>query len=116
MGFDPNNDRTERAAINQSVFREVNERLEGLAETFQYVAKTAAFTCECASLECVEQMEMSLDEYEGVRSDPNQFAVLPGHVYRDVESVVSENERFVVVAKIGAGDRIARETYPRSSS
>ena len=65
MGFDPSNDRTERAAINQSVFREVNERLEGLAETFQYVAKTAAFTCECASLECVEQMEMSLDEYEG---------------------------------------------------
>jgi hypothetical protein len=35
MGFDPSNDRTERAAINQSVFREVNERLEGLAETFQ---------------------------------------------------------------------------------
>jgi hypothetical protein len=114
MGFDSSNDRKKRAAINQSVFREVNERLEGLAKTFQYVARTAAFACECASLECVEQMEMSLDEYEGIRSDPNRFAVLPGHVYADVEHVVSENERFVVVEKIGAGDRIARETYPRS--
>lgn len=114
MDVDARNDRVERAASNQSVFREVNERLEDLAETFQYVAKTATFTCECASLECVKQMEMSLDEYEAVRSDPNRFAVLPGHVYRDVENVLSENDRFVVVAKLGVGDQIARETYSRS--
>ncbi len=114
MSVEPLTDRMERAAINQSVFREVNERLEDLAQTFEYVAETTVFACECAELECVEQLQMSAAGYEEVRADPNQFAVVPGHVYSDVEKVVSENDRFAVVAKLGAGGQIARQTYQRS--
>jgi tetrahydromethanopterin S-methyltransferase subunit G len=33
-----------RAARNQSIFREVNERLEELAEKFQAVSETAPFS------------------------------------------------------------------------
>ena len=114
MGFDEGGDRIERAAANQSIFREVNERLQDLATAFQDAARRATFACECADVQCVEQLELSLDEYEAIRSEPNQFVVLPDHVYLDVERVVSENERFVAVAKIGRGATIAAEADPRS--
>jgi hypothetical protein len=114
MSSEPGVDRIERASRNQTLFREVNERLEGMAEAFQEVTNTATFACECADLACVEQIQMSRDEYEAVRTDPNQFAVLPGHVYPDVENVIDENGRFAVVAKIGVGARIAAEADPRS--
>jgi 5-bromo-4-chloroindolyl phosphate hydrolysis protein len=107
-------DRLERAARNQSLFREVNERLEDLATTFQEIAGTTMFACECADLRCVEKVELSLDEYEGVRSDPNQFVVLKGHVYHDVENVLRETDRFVVVAKVGEAAKVAAEADPRS--
>lgn len=107
-------ERFERAAQNQSLFREVNERLEDLASTYHEVAATARFACECAELSCVDQIEMSLDEYEAIRSDPNQFLVRPGHVYHEVERIVQENDRFVVVAKVGEAALIAERLDPRS--
>ena len=107
-------DRLARAARNQAIFRAVNERLEELATTFEDVAGMSVFTCECADLTCVEQIEMTVDEYESVRSEPNQFAIAPGHVYPDVENVVRENERFVVVAKIAEAAKVAAEADPRS--
>jgi hypothetical protein len=107
-------DRLERAAHNQSLFREVNERLEHLAEAFQHVSEMNVFTCECAALDCVEQIQMSMDEYEAIRKDPNQFAVLPDHVYFDVEVIRSASDRYMVVSKIGEGAEIAKKLDPRS--
>jgi hypothetical protein len=103
-----------RAARNQSIFREVNERLEGLAENFKEVAETAPFTCECADLGCIQMIDMTLSEYETIRKDPNNFFVLPGHVYPEFERVVSENERYVVVAKYEEGGELAEELDPRT--
>jgi 5-bromo-4-chloroindolyl phosphate hydrolysis protein len=114
MTNQPDVDRLERAARNQSLFREVNERLEDLATTFQELAGTTMFACECADLRCVEKVELTLDEYERVRAEPNQFIVLAGHVYSDVESVVHETDRFVVVAKVGEAAKVAAEADPRS--
>ncbi|HKI22681.1 MAG TPA: hypothetical protein VKA24_04605 [Gaiellaceae bacterium] len=107
-------DRTERAGRNQTLFREVNERLQGLAETFQHVTETSSFACECADLRCTAMINLRLSEYEAVRSHPNQFAVLPGHVYPDVEDVVAEHDRYVIVSKLGVGAEIAEKTYPRA--
>jgi hypothetical protein len=115
MSVEMGGDRIERAARNQSLFREVNERLQDLAETFQSVSETNVFACECAAMSCIEPIQLSVDEYEAIRKHPNQFAVLPGHVYPDVEDVLSENERYVVVAKIGEGGEIAQRLYPRAS-
>ena len=111
---EPDVDRIERAARNEALFREVNERLEDLATAFQEVAGSAVFACECADLACVKQIDLSLDEYETIRSDPNQFVVLPEHVDPDVETVVRENEGFVVVAKVGEGAKIAAQADPRT--
>jgi hypothetical protein len=107
-------DRTKRAGRNQTLFREVNERLEGLAEAFQHVTETSSFACECADLGCTAMMDLRLSEYEAVRSHPNQFAVLPGHVYPDGEEVVAEHDRSVIVSKLGVGAKIAEQTYPRA--
>jgi hypothetical protein len=107
-------DRTARAARNQTLFREINERLEGLAEVFQHVTETSTFACECADLGCIAMMDLRLSEYEAVRRHPNQFAVLPGHVYLDVEEVVAENDRYVIVSKLGVGAEIAETTDPRA--
>jgi hypothetical protein len=107
-------ERMERAARNQTLFREVNERLEGFAETFQHLSETSSFACECADLSCIAMMEIRLSEYEAVRSHPNQFAVLPGHVYRDIEDVVAERDGYVIVSKIGVGAEIAEKTNPRA--
>ena len=115
MANDETTERQVRAAKNQALFREVNERLEGLAETFQFIAEHTTFTCECADTACIDPISMTLADYEAVRASPNQFAVLPGHVYAEAEDVVTENERFVVVAKVGAGATVARKAYLRSA-
>ena len=105
--------RKARAGRNQALFREVNERLEGLAEAFQHVSETSTFACECADLSCNAMIDLRLSEYEAVRSHPNKFVVLPGHVYPDVEEVVAEDDRYVIVSKLGVGAEIAEKTYPR---
>ena len=109
-------ERQVRAARNQTLFRTVNERLEGLAETFELPSETPTFACECVDIHCVEQVSLTVGEYEEVRKHPTHFAVLPGHVYPEVERVVAENERFVVVEKIGKGAEIAAEADERSAS
>ena len=106
--------RAERATQNQALFREVNERLQELATAFRDVAQTARFACECADVTCIEQMSLTVDEYEELRSHPNRFAVLPGHVVADVERVVSENDRYMVVEKLGKGAEIAVGSDPRA--
>jgi|SRR5829696_6600367 len=111
----PDVDRLERAARNESLFREVNERLQELATTFEEIAGTpGVFACECADLSCVEQVKITLDEYEAIRSDPNNFLVLTEHAYREVEYIVREGEGFAVVAKLGQGAKVAAEADPRS--
>jgi len=109
-------DQLRRAARNQSIFREVNERLEGLAENFKEVAETAPFTCECADLGCIQMIDLTLTEYEAIRKDPNKFFVLPGHVYLEFERVVSENERYVLVAKHDEGGELAEELDRRNDN
>ena len=107
--------RKERIGLNEAVFREVNERIEGLAETFQLKGEPLDLVCECGDATCVQRLSMTHDEYEELRSDPRQFAVHPGHEIPDVESVVARKKGYDVVAKDrGTPERVAEETNPRS--
>jgi hypothetical protein len=114
MQVDQGSDRRRRAARNQALFRDVNDRLEELADGSPSAADTIAFVCECSDIECSEQLEMTVAEYEEIRSDGNSFAVAPGHVAPDVERVERENHRYVVVAKLGEAAAIAKAINPRS--
>jgi hypothetical protein len=99
---------------NEALFRSVNERIEGLSETFSVEADSIRIVCECGDRECVEQLEVSVGEYENVRADPSLFIIAPGHEMAGAERVVGRHERYWVVSKQqGEPARIARETDPR---
>jgi len=108
--------REERIGLNEVVFREVNERIENLAETFDLNTQALDLICECGNGSCRERLTMTRAEYEELRSDPHQFAVHPGHEYPDVESVVARLKGYDIVSKNrGAAEQIAEQTDPRTT-
>jgi hypothetical protein len=107
--------REERIGLNEAVFREVNERIEDLAETFQLKDEPLDLVCECGDAACVRRITMTRTEYEELRSEPRQFAVHPGHEYPDVEEVVERRKGYDIVSKNqGIPEKIAERTDPRS--
>jgi hypothetical protein len=102
--------RRQHAARNQSLFREVNERIESISSTASFVS----FVCECADPRCDAHLPLTREEYEHVRSRPTHFVVLPGHNIVDVESIDEACDRYFIVGKFGAGAQLARELDPRS--
>jgi hypothetical protein len=99
----------------QSLFREVNERIEDLAEKFE-LRDEVQILCECGSTDCNERIVLTENEYETLRRIPTHFAVLPGHDIPTVERVVEQNERFVVVEKFGESAKAAVRLDPRRRS
>jgi len=104
--------RAERQGRNESLFREVNERIAELNQTF-HVDGRSEFLCECSRDECKEPVSISLDEYEGVRRASTRFFVIPGHEDLSVESVVERSERYLVVEKVGEAAKEADDLDPR---
>ena len=104
-----------RIAENESVFREINERLGDGHRRFE-LEGPMEFPCECGDAGCSQRIRITLDEYEELRRDPTRFAVVAGHEIVDVERVVAANERFAVVEKIELGADVASERDPRASS
>jgi hypothetical protein len=103
-----------RAAKNQSLFRDVNERIENIAEGFALVAtRTIEFVCECAHPDCSEVIGMTHGEYESIRRFATHFAVKSGHEIPEVEQVVAGNARYIVVSKLGAAGQAAMRLDPR---
>jgi len=105
-------ERKQRIARNETIFREVNERIEEVSGGAP--GHRVEFLCECGSRECTEVIALTRGEYEGLRADSVLFAVLPGHEIPEVEIVVAENERFLTVRKLAEEQEIARETDPRA--
>jgi hypothetical protein len=108
-------ERERRMTRNESLFREVNERVREKAEGF---GSGAAFEylCECANADCTFQVTLTLEEYENVRSDPTQFAVLPLHFTPEIETLVSKNEGYWLVKKVGEAADYVEKVDPRSPS
>ena len=102
----------ERQGRNESLFREVNERIAELNQTFQIEGRSE-FLCECSREECREPVSISLDEYEAVRGDSRRFFVLPGHEDESVERVIERSDRYVVVEKVGDAAEEAVDLDPR---
>lgn len=104
-----------RAGENEALYREVNERVRDLSETFETGGELVQFVCECGELECRERVPLTLAEYERLRENPLRFAVKPGHVLEEVEDAVEEHERYTVVEKHeGEPAQLARHEDPRS--
>jgi hypothetical protein len=107
--------REERIGLNEAVFREVNERIEEVAETFEIEAQPLDLICECGDAKCVQPLSMTRAEYEHIRSDPQTFAVHPGHELPDVEEVVERRKGYNIVRKgKGVQAKVAEQTDPPS--
>ena len=103
----------ERLAANESVFREINEGIER-GQWPGEEDRPASFRCECARLGCAELVELSVREYERVRSNPRRFIVLPGHERLDAETVVERRPGYLIGEQFDQAGEEAVENDPRS--
>jgi hypothetical protein len=102
-------EREKRLAMNEALFREMNERVEERVQASSGDQATFAIVCECADVDCRQRITLTPSEYESAHADSAQFTIAPGHRAVDVEEVVSRNERFEVVRKRGLAAAIAND-------
>jgi len=105
-------DAGDRIAHNETLFRDVNERIEA-GQWPMDRGEPAAFRCECGSLACNQLVELRPEEYERVRASATHFVLVPGHEIPAVERVVKRESSHVVVEKVGDAADVAQETDPR---
>jgi hypothetical protein len=95
-------ERLERQARNESLMRTVNEERAAIDERADWADADHQFEfqCECGRNQvCEDVVLMTLDEYERVRSQRDRFAVVPGHENGEIEHVVEQADRFLIVDK-----------------
>ena len=108
-------DFAERAARNEEVFRDVNERIREAGDHFGGSADHVyEFVCECPDVSCVERVALTLAEYEAVRQDARRFLVAPGHQVPEIEHLVAGEESVSVVEKDGPAGEVAVSLDPRA--
>jgi hypothetical protein len=108
-----------RRARNESLFREVNERIselddDGLAELAADYSQLVGFVCECPHQDCAATIKVTRRQYEAVRANPRRFLVFPGHEDLDLARGVERHSEFFVVEKRDEAAEIAVEQDPRS--
>ncbi len=102
-----------RLAQNETIFREINERVRDIAEQHGSDPHVYSFFCECANSDCTLQISLTTADYERVRTDGAQFVIARGHELPEVERVVEDGDGWSVVAKKGDAAAYARGLDPR---
>lgn len=87
----------ERIALNEALFRDVNENIRKSATDGRH--DDAHFICECGSPGCEERIPLPMDAYRSIRQSELHFFVKPGHEIPKAEMVVERNEEYLVVEK-----------------
>src|SRR5262245_14299244 len=118
MGVGMSGDRgRERLARNESHFREINERIEPSNAAHAWVDPPFAdWVCECARFDCSVPVQLTVTEYEKVRSDATHFLVAPSedHVIAGIEQIVARHERYWIVEKLGVAGEVSDRLDGRS--
>ena len=111
------NDRLERQARNEALFREVNERIAQLGERAQAWSPDGTdFLCECGEEGgCGQRVRVPLDVYKRVRAQDDRFVVRPGHETPELERAVEWSDTYVVVDKIRAAEPLVADD-PRGAA
>ena len=79
----------ERLARNEAFFRQVNERINDVADGFQG-EDGYDFFCECADPQCTARITLTAADYEWVRAKPTRFVLARGHTAPEIEQVVEQ--------------------------
>jgi hypothetical protein len=95
----------EKRILNEFEVRTVNEyRMDQVIESKKGQRdashSTMQFNCECDDATCLAVISLSTEEYQRVHRKPNYFIVIPSHVHRDLEKVISSFNNYVLVEKL----------------
>ena len=96
--------RNVRQAVNESVHRTMNEQRE--RDALHDLAVSMRCECECLRAECGDTFDITINDYEAVRTNGHRFIVKPGHEGED-EAIISMTEVYFVIEKRGEQGRIA---------
>jgi hypothetical protein len=111
--------RARKLAVNQSAFRNANERMELAAASHRFEpGQGVPFLCECADVNCYEIVMLSLEDYRRVRADPSRFLLVAGHEEAEAEHerIVEAENGYAIVEKVGTAGEEAVRLNPRSGS
>jgi hypothetical protein len=104
--------RAERLANNEGIFRIANERKAGWEER-QSSDQPELYLCECADPGCRLKVALTLPEYEGVRRSSRHFFVTSGHEIPEVETVIEDHENWLVIEKDPEVTDVVQRSDPR---
>jgi hypothetical protein len=90
---------TRKFERNEERFRDANERLKLRLADLAWDNRVP-FICECADADCMEVVELTLTDYESVRSR-NAYVLVAGHENRLEGVVIERGSRHVVVEPAG---------------
>jgi hypothetical protein len=100
--------------LNEVRSRRTNEWIEAANDSFGEGHPMDRYLCECSDASCTSTLSMTRDEYEIVRSDGVQFAIMVDHESPELDGVRNEYVRYSIVAKLpGDPARTAVRTDPR---
>jgi len=103
-------ERLERIAKNETVFRAVNRELRQVeGETSGTSDQLIDVLCECGRQGCSGVLSMTVADYESVHSQKDRFVVQQGHENAEIERVVEERPGYLVVDKFGEAEEIAEQ-------
>jgi hypothetical protein len=100
-------ERLERIARNEALFRSVNERIEELSQGVG--DGRVEFLCECGRDGCEERVRMTCDEYKRAHDEEDRFVLAPGHQTDELERVVERREGYWVVDKRPEAEKLLPE-------
>jgi hypothetical protein len=102
-------ERRERIAKNETVFRAANRELADDREEGGGADQPIEVLCECGRQGCSGVITMTIADYDRVHAQEDRFVVVPGHESTDLEKVVEERDGYLVVDKFGEAEDIAEE-------
>jgi len=96
----------DRVALNEALFREVNERLKHVLAPSPN--QRIDFLCECGDEGCNELITLTHWQYEDLRGDRRLSVVVYGHARPAVEHVVASGDGYQIVRKHPVERNLAR--------
>jgi hypothetical protein len=87
----------------EDIFRSANERIAEKARELGWRVPIP-FLCECSGRLCFRRIELTIEEYDAARSNPQRYFVARGH---EVTSalLLEQDDRVAYVEKLSAETR-----------
>jgi hypothetical protein len=81
----------------RSLFREVNDRIADVSLETWRTSEPVGFLCECGDPACLETIDLTVADYEAIRSETTRFLVRAGHESPEFEDVLERIDGCLVV-------------------